>query len=86
MVAALSLAVPVLVLGWSHKYFEVMNDFGLNSFVRRYQSLNVEEIYNLIENLFDNKKVLANQINDNLHIVKKSSKKQFKYLFKLLKE
>lgn len=39
MISALATRTPVLVVGWSHKYEEVMEEFGLEMHVLRYESL-----------------------------------------------
>jgi polysaccharide pyruvyl transferase WcaK-like protein len=39
MVAALAEAVPVLVVGWSHKYGEVLHDVGLDEWALTYDEL-----------------------------------------------
>jgi colanic acid/amylovoran biosynthesis protein len=39
MVAALAEAVPVLVVGWSHKYGEVLHDVGLDDWALTYDEL-----------------------------------------------
>lgn len=45
MVGALALAKPTLVFGWSHKYAEVMADFGMEEWVFDYAAMSVDEIY-----------------------------------------
>lgn len=39
MVSALSVGTPVLVVGWSHKYEEVLDDFGLAEWTLDYSAL-----------------------------------------------
>lgn len=41
MVSALATATPVLVVGWSHKYGEVMADFGVEAHMVAYRDLTV---------------------------------------------
>ena len=42
MIAALSLAVPVYVIGWSHKYREVLQSFQMEDFLRDYKNVDAE--------------------------------------------
>lgn len=49
MVGALSLAVPVVVLGWSHKYAEVMARFGMQDQVSDYRRLSGPELRLAVE-------------------------------------
>lgn len=51
MVGALSLAVPVVVLGWSHKYVEVMSRFGQEERVSDYKTLSTDDIVDSVEDL-----------------------------------
>ncbi len=49
MVGALSQAVPVVVLGWSHKYAEVMARFGQEQRVTDYTALSAEELRDAVD-------------------------------------
>ena len=53
MVGALSLAVPVAVLGWSHKYAEVMARFGLQAHVLDYKRADAAELGERVKQVFD---------------------------------
>lgn len=53
MVGALSLAVPVAVLGWSHKYAEVMARFGQEGCVMDYKELSGPELQRQVEAVFE---------------------------------
>lgn len=52
MVGALSLGVPTAVLGWSHKYAEVMARFGLESVVMDYRALSAQQLLAYVQRLF----------------------------------
>ncbi|MET0742879.1 MAG: polysaccharide pyruvyl transferase family protein [Microvirga sp.] len=45
MVGSLSLAKPTVVFGWSHKYAEVMGDFGMEQWVFDYTRLEIDEMF-----------------------------------------
>lgn len=49
IIAALSQMVPALVLGWSHKYFELMRDIGTEEYIADYKNLNKDELLALVE-------------------------------------
>jgi colanic acid/amylovoran biosynthesis protein len=59
MVGALSLAVPVVVLGWSHKYAEVMARFGLEDKVTDYKALSREQLRSAVEDTVENRDEVA---------------------------
>ncbi|MDR7194360.1 polysaccharide pyruvyl transferase family protein [Luteimonas terrae] len=55
MVGALSLGVPCAVLGWSHKYAEVMARFGQESEVMDYKQLSAEELRDRVVRVFEHR-------------------------------
>jgi polysaccharide pyruvyl transferase WcaK-like protein len=86
MIASLSLVKPVMVLGWSHKYLEVMKQFDMQKWVIDYQNQDVI-LYKEILEMLHTKLLLEEKISLHLPNVKKESFKQFEYLFnKVLNE
>jgi len=81
MVASLSLSTPVVVLGWSHKYLEVMKQFDMQEFVYDYKANDIQLTQKVIE-LLQNKETYIKKILNALPKVRKESYKQFEYLFK----
>ena len=81
MIASLSMAIPVMVLGWSHKYFEVMKQFNMEAFVVDYQD-EQHDFISSIERMLKEKDQYVSQITTNLPVVKQESYKQFEYIFK----
>lgn len=75
MVGALSLAVPAAVLGWSHKYVEVMARFGLQDFVMDYQALQAAELRAVLEALFDQRAQVRARIEERLPDIKASAER-----------
>ena len=51
MVFALSEQVPVMLIGWSHKYQEVMEQFGLEEFAADYVNLELSELKSVFETM-----------------------------------
>ena len=83
MVAGLSLCVPTMVIGWSHKYRETLADFGMQSYAIDYKNtdLKILETYKkFLQNLDD----IKSQLQENIQKVKTSSNKQFNYLRQII--
>lgn len=86
MVGALSIGVPVAVVGWSHKYLEVMKQFGLDEFVFDYSAHDPEALRGVIERLIEERAQRATDIRDRLPEVQAASRGQFEELFHRLGE
>ncbi|MES9974621.1 polysaccharide pyruvyl transferase family protein [Candidatus Thiodiazotropha sp. LNASS1] len=84
MIAALASGQPVIVLGWSHKYQEVMDFFGLGDLVFDFNQLNSELMMETIRHTLDNEPSIRQKINQQQKHAKASAYKQFAYLFNLL--
>jgi polysaccharide pyruvyl transferase WcaK-like protein len=80
MIASLSLTKTVMVLGWSHKYLEVMKQFDMQKFVVDYQDQEIDLSQNVLE-MLNEKEALQVKITQNLPAVKQQSFKQFEYIF-----
>lgn len=85
MVASLALAVPVMVIGWSHKYLEVMERFGQQDMVIDYKKGSIEPIIDCIKRLILERTERSAQISEALPMVRKLSSRQIDYLIDLLK-
>lgn len=62
MVAALSAATPVAVIGWSHKYAEVMQRFGLDDHVMDYERLDPVQLCARAVQMFEQRAQLRGAI------------------------
>ncbi len=62
LVFALSEGVPVLALGWSHKYQELLRPFGLENFVVDHNQLEIDGIISLVEDLWRIKEKTSERI------------------------
>lgn len=62
LVFALSEGVPVLALGWSHKYQELLRPFDLEKFVVDHDQLEVEGVITLIEEAWEIKEKTSKRI------------------------
>ena len=84
MVGSLSLKIPVMVLGWSHKYLEVMGQFGQEKYVFDYKKSDRDYLWLKMFDLIDKRKKESLKIGNRLNTVKKSSYLQIDYVIRLL--
>ena len=84
MVGALSIGVPVAVVGWSHKYLEVMKQFGLEEFVFDYSAHDPEALRGVVNRLLAEHDARSAQIAAALPGVQAASHAQFEELFSRL--
>jgi polysaccharide pyruvyl transferase WcaK-like protein len=70
MVGALSLAKPTVVFGWSHKYAEVMHDFGMEEWVFDYTRLDPDAAFPRIAELIATHESASQKIASQLEAVK----------------
>lgn len=84
MIASLQLTQPVIVLGWSHKYFEVMSDFALTSWVFDYKSKSSDELFSLMKKCHRQKAQLKKKIAAALPSVQMLSMLQIEYVNSIL--
>ena len=86
MVAALAAAVPVLVVGWSHKYLEVMERCGQEDMVLDYRAGEVAPILAALDRLLAERQRRAAAIQAALPEIRALSAVQFQYLAQLLRD
>lgn len=84
MIAALSLGVPCIVLGWSHKYFEVMKSFGLQDYVFPYTDFESEKVIGLVSGVLEKRQILSQEIMKAGESAKRRSQDQFDWVHKVL--
>lgn len=73
MIGALEKCVPVLLIGWSHKYKEVLDMFGLSAYAVDYSKLETGVLYEKFDSLIAQSGSIRAQIAAKLPEVKKSS-------------
>lgn len=74
MIAALEKCVPVLLVGWSHKYKEVLDMFGLGEYAADYSDLSSDKLWTEFQRLLENSVEIRAKIAENLPRVKESSR------------
>jgi polysaccharide pyruvyl transferase WcaK-like protein len=79
MVAGLSLCVPTMVIGWSHKYRETLADFGMQSYAIDFKNTDLK-ILATYQKFLQNLGEIKPQLDYNILKVKASSNRQFEYL------
>jgi polysaccharide pyruvyl transferase WcaK-like protein len=77
MIGALASGVPVAVLGWSHKYAEVMARFGLERDVMDYKQLDAQGLLRRVEHVIEDRQVTRRAIASALPAVKASADRPF---------
>ncbi len=80
MVNALSLKKPVLVLGWSHKYQEVLQSFDISNEHAIINKTTQKEIIEKFKYSFDKKALILKAIEKNLNTVSKLSGVNFEQI------
>ena len=78
MISGLATSTPTVVVGWSHKYKEVLDDFGLSSLGLDSSSLNTpSEIADIVGEVLASKDEMSQQISAALPAVKIRSLRNF---------
>ena len=78
MISGLATSTPTVVVGWSHKYKEVLDDFGLSNLGLDSSALNKpSEIADIVSKVLASKAVMSQQISAALPAVKVRSLRNF---------
>lgn len=76
MVSSLAMGVPTLVIGWSHKYREVLEMFELEEWALREDQLNSEQLNALFDQLDARRGEVKAKLDQHLDEVRKLSSRQ----------
>lgn len=85
MVAGLSLGIPTLVLGWSHKYREILSMFEVEDWAFDFSELDVDRLVARIEELVENAEGIRERIKRNITKVRADAQHQFDWLVGFLR-
>lgn len=85
MISALSVETPVLVIGWSHKYEEVLREFGLESWAVNYSALAGAELSGRFTALEEATPGIRDQIAERLPSVVADARRSFDPIVALLR-
>jgi len=80
MISAISMQTPVLVMGWNHKYEEVLKEFDLGNFTISEEDFDYEKILSSFKLLVKNKPTVRKKIEEGLQKSHQSSNKQLEYI------
>jgi polysaccharide pyruvyl transferase WcaK-like protein len=76
IIAAISQMIPTVVLGWSHKYFELLSDVGIERYIADYKNLNTDDIFALVESAWIVRQeisgTLAHNVPEQVHLSAKA--------------
>jgi polysaccharide pyruvyl transferase WcaK-like protein len=76
MVSSLAMEIPTVVIGWSHKYEEVLQMFGLERFAVGHADLTPERFEQLLAQVCQERDALTEQIRASLVEVKARAMEQ----------
>jgi len=79
MVAGLSLCVPTMVIGWSHKYRETLADFGMDGYAINYEA-GLDQTLSLFRGFWQDREQIKSQLEKNIAKVRASASVQFEDL------
>lgn len=85
MINSLSMGKPTFILGWGHKYFEVMDQFDLHDCVIDYKEKDLQSIINKINFIIEKADNVQANICTLLPKVKNMSYRQFDFIYDFLK-
>ena len=73
IISAMSTGVPAVVVGWSHKYAEVLAPFQLDDFVQSYSNFNKDTTMKMIEKLSADRQKFSEKILQESRIIKEKN-------------
>ena len=77
MISALATCKPVMVVGWSHKYQEVLDDLGVEGAAIDYSQLTVEELTARFDDIAARRDEISKAIEHNLPEVREQSRASY---------
>lgn len=86
MVSGLATGTPTLVIGWSHKYQEVLEMFGADRWAFSHQELNQESLRSRFEEMWKQRDEIAAKLKGGLPGVRAKASLQLDHILTLLKD
>ena len=86
MVGALEQKVPVLLVGWSHKYQEVLDFFKLGQYAIDFSDLTAQSLNREFDKFVESEDEIRRNIEENYDAVMESSRKNIRYVSEILDE
>ena len=85
MVSALSVKVPLLVCGWGHKYFEMLEQFNFEAHAIDYENLSFQTFTSKFDHVVENEATIKRQLEHYLPEVLSSTTKHFDIAEQIIK-
>ncbi len=85
LVFALSSGIPVMALGWSHKYVELLRPFGLSDYVCSHDQLDQAAVVNMLNKAWVERENNKNRIGDVLPGIQKDVDTMFDLVAEVIK-
>ena len=85
LVFALSSEIPVMALGWSHKYVELLRPFGLSDYVCSHDQLDQTAVLNMLNKAWVERENNKNRIGDVLPAIQKDVDTMFDLVAEVIK-
>lgn len=73
MIAALEREVPVMLIGWSHKYKEVLDMFELGEYTADYSSMSSDTLMRGFDDLVRDEMIIRRKLSEHIEAVRQSS-------------
>ncbi|MCI8682000.1 MAG: hypothetical protein HFH50_03225 [Lachnospiraceae bacterium] len=86
MIGALEKKVPVLLIGWSHKYQEVLDMFELGQYAADFSNLNMDSLQESFEKFEKDEGIIREKLEKNHAQVMKSSYRNIQYIGEVIDE
>lgn len=86
MIGSLEQKVPVLLIGWSHKYQEVLDMFELGQYAIDFSKLELNELTKSFNDFIAHEADIRAKLEKNLDNVLESSKNNIKYISEIIDE
>lgn len=86
MIGSLEQKVPVLLIGWSHKYQEVLDMFELGQYAIDFSKLELNELKQSFSDFITNESEIRAKLDKNLPSVLESSRCNIKYISAIIDE
>jgi len=86
MIGALEKCTPVLLIGWSHKYKEVLDMFGLGEYAVDFSALQLDALKEKFAGFIAENDAIRSKIAENLPKVLESSRDNMRYISEVIDE
>lgn len=84
MIASITLCRPLVVMGWGHKYQEVMAQFGLGKYVFDYKNNKSGLLVEKVSSALDSREEIEGNMRYKLPAIQEKAYRQFNFLFDFL--